>query len=544
MKILILTIVLAFSCQSGIAQGSDGYAKLVEEVMPSIVLINTFDSSGNGLKRGTGFCIAPGLFITNHHVIEGASRITIRTSDKQSYSVSLDASNKGADVAILKTISDIGVRPLKFASSLSKVGERIVVVGNPLGLTGTVSDGIVSAIRGDNEELIQITAPISQGSSGSPVINLRGDVIGVATMNLEGGQNLNFAVSSPHIKSLWPNKFIATSPSADKPKVEMSERWRFLTDEETTYDKQTLSKINDLVSVWITYREKDGSSLKTHNEINCSNRKIRRTQSVLYDNGGDVLDSTSVSADWIAIIPESNGESYFNVFCKGFADHQVDLESDDLLKKGDSLEKEGSLDAAANKYWQLLKMAADHRPMSNALYLNRFLAQVSLLSIYKRQENFKGLEKYYNFEISDGEDSAYVGLATLYKENKLTTKFRSAVLKGTKIFEQKVSSEKPNAYDFDSLADLYLLQQQDPKAVTTLLNGLKRFPHQESLVSKLGKIYNDQGRFNSTVNLIRGALPTATSSKKDLMILLKEAYLRLGDKLSASKIDAEINAIK
>ena len=87
-------------------------------------------------------------------------------------------------------------------------GERVAVIGNPLGFDGTISDGIVSANRTDKNgvDLIQITAPISHGSSGSPVVNSHGEVLGIATMIFSGGQNLNFAVSAREIAKVLKTK--------------------------------------------------------------------------------------------------------------------------------------------------------------------------------------------------------------------------------------------------------------------------------------------------------------------------------------------------
>src|ERR1700692_3684416 len=98
----------------------------------------------------------------------------------------------GVDLAILQ-FQATHVPFIRLGESANKVeGERVVVIGNPTGLTGTVSDGIIAAFR-KNHSFIQITAPISPGSSGSPVLDEGGNVIGVATLISEEGQNLNFA---------------------------------------------------------------------------------------------------------------------------------------------------------------------------------------------------------------------------------------------------------------------------------------------------------------------------------------------------------------
>ena len=96
------------------------------------------------------------------------------------------------------------VLPLSLSETIPEIGERIVVYGSPLGLENTVSDGIVSSVREipDFGKIIQITAPISPGSSGSPVLNMEGEVIGIATFQIVEGQNLNFAIPSERIANL------------------------------------------------------------------------------------------------------------------------------------------------------------------------------------------------------------------------------------------------------------------------------------------------------------------------------------------------------
>jgi S1-C subfamily serine protease len=113
--------------------------------------------------------------------------------------------NPQNDLAVLRAdVRGVPVRPLRLSHSPAIAGQPIVVIGSPLGLQESVSEGIVSAVRSLDGlgKIIQITAPLSPGSSGSPVLNLEGDLVGVATLNLKGGQNLNFAVSSQAVANL------------------------------------------------------------------------------------------------------------------------------------------------------------------------------------------------------------------------------------------------------------------------------------------------------------------------------------------------------
>src|SRR5204863_9460196 len=96
------------------------------------------------------------------------------------------------------------IRPLPLHRTSPQEGESVVVIGSPLGLEGSVTNGIVSAVRDIPTfgRIIQITAPISSGSSGSPVVNMHGQVIGIATLQITGGQSVNFAIPSERISQL------------------------------------------------------------------------------------------------------------------------------------------------------------------------------------------------------------------------------------------------------------------------------------------------------------------------------------------------------
>jgi tetratricopeptide (TPR) repeat protein len=548
MKILSLVLALILLNHLCIAQRFENYASLVEQVRPSVVLVKAFDESGKALKNGTGFCVSPQLFITNYHVIDGAKKVMIQTADNRNISVEVDSQNKTADIALLKAGTDIGLKPLRFASALPKVGTKILVVGNPLGLTGTASDGIVSAIRAGEEEYVQITAPISRGSSGSPVLNLDGDVVGVATLLLEGGQNLNFAISSKYIQSLWADKLAIASSSFDGPKPQFSTRWRQLTDKDTTYDKQSFSKNGDVLSVWIKYANKDTSYENVFYEMNCSTRRIRKLQSASYGTNGEIERSSSVSEEWQAIIPDSNGEAYFEIFCKGEPDRQAEIELDSLFESAEAYEKKKNYPGAIEAYWKILKFDSEHKKKSVGTFITIFLAQSGLENLYKQRKDFLGLEKLYRYEIERGYEHRYVNLARLYQEYQMTVKYRSTLAAGIKALEQGVSASKTTSNDYDALSSLYKLQGQIGRAIAILTKGLNRFPHDGSLAESLASIYNEQKRWKESVALIEEILPNLKENDKifyrSLLALLKSAFQGLGDNHNSLRIERELKTLQ
>lgn len=197
-------LACAFFAVSSYAQ--DFLPELVKRIKPSAVAIETFDAKGATLSRGSGFFIAADRVITNRHVIERASRVEVHLLNGKKYTVrGVLAIDGEGDLALLAvdTPREVSV-PLPIVRAVPQEGESIVVIGNPYGLEGSVSNGIVSAVReiAGYGKIIQITASISPGSSGSPVVNMAGQVIGVATLQAAEGQNLNFAVPAERISQL------------------------------------------------------------------------------------------------------------------------------------------------------------------------------------------------------------------------------------------------------------------------------------------------------------------------------------------------------
>lgn len=187
--------------------GQESLPVLIKKVEPSIVVVLIYNKEGKLLGQGSGFFINQEVdVITNYHVLQEAAQAVIKTNDGKEYPIEkIVAEDREGDlIQVSITIPKELVHPLSTLTTLPEVGERIIVIGTPLGLDKTVSDGIVSAIREipGFGKIIQVTAPISPGSSGSPVINMKGEVMGVATFFIMAGQNLNFAIPGERIARL------------------------------------------------------------------------------------------------------------------------------------------------------------------------------------------------------------------------------------------------------------------------------------------------------------------------------------------------------
>ena len=188
--------------------------EIARKARMSTLYLRTFNANGDAIGAGSGFYVGNGRIATNFHVINGASSIYARVVDKERWYLveNIRASDKLHDLAIL-TVPGLNIPALSLTNSdLVQIGEKVYAIGNPQGLEGTFSEGIISSIRGkEQNQWIQITAPISPGSSGGAILNSKCEVIGIATLSyikvdpklkINPSQNLNFAVPSNYLKSL------------------------------------------------------------------------------------------------------------------------------------------------------------------------------------------------------------------------------------------------------------------------------------------------------------------------------------------------------
>lgn len=162
----------------------------------------------DGVSMGSGFYADKGMIVTNYHVIEGAERIIVKTYDEKKIGINtIVGYDKELDLAILGI--DRESTPLCISQDKVAAGQDVYAIGSPYGLTGTMSKGMVTAASrkmDNNVDYIQIDASISEGNSGGPLINKYGEVIGITTMYMEDGQNLNFAINIKELQKINTNR--------------------------------------------------------------------------------------------------------------------------------------------------------------------------------------------------------------------------------------------------------------------------------------------------------------------------------------------------
>lgn len=222
------------------AQEKQDLAQLVAQVDPSVVTVALSDRS-----LGSGFVVdEKGLILTNYHVIEGAKEATVIFPDKTKFKVEgFVGILPKKDLALIRIEPGTKrLQPLRVAEQPPAKGEKVYAFGAPMGLSGSVSDGIVAALRSGEDvrntlkglanrdiyhevlgydldaQWLQTTSPISPGNSGGPLVNAKGEVVGINTWVHALGQNLNFALSAVHIKPMIAAAGTTLHPLEELPK--------------------------------------------------------------------------------------------------------------------------------------------------------------------------------------------------------------------------------------------------------------------------------------------------------------------------------------
>ena len=206
-QVAIVVLLLFCTINTALAQTTLPAEDIAEKALAATVYLEMKDKNGKTLGIGSGFFVKPNLIATNYHVIEGAAKGTAKLVGKYTtYNIEgVTATDKINDLALLK-VTAFGIKSLSLGNSDKvRIGATVYVAGNPKGLEGTFSDGIISSRRDKfTKERLQMTAPISPGSSGGPVLNRKGEVIGISFAGHQAldTQNLNLAITSKYLKKL------------------------------------------------------------------------------------------------------------------------------------------------------------------------------------------------------------------------------------------------------------------------------------------------------------------------------------------------------
>jgi len=255
--------ILALSLAPALAQ-EEPASRVYTAASKSVFLIIVKSANGDAVAQATGFSVEGNRIITNEHVVRGGNPYldlgAVRVALKI---VIVDSVN---DLAILMPDAEISSPPLKLSSTQPKPGTTIFALGNPAGLEKSISSGVVAGVRNlSGRELLQISAPISPGSSGGPILTANGEVVGVAVGMLEAGQNLNFAVPATILHRLLNGENVTNDiPSLLSRASDLSiKRWsetKYSADADSPFQRLG-AEIDDLLSRCIGLANSDASSL-------------------------------------------------------------------------------------------------------------------------------------------------------------------------------------------------------------------------------------------------------------------------------------------
>jgi S1-C subfamily serine protease len=206
-RLRVVGLVVLLSSISAFAQ-EDWVAPIARRSLPSVVTVLSFDGEGEQLGIGSGFIVREdGLVVTCYHVIQNASAVEVRNKEIGGYRVKgVVAVDRETDFAVLKIAAeDLPVVPLGDSGRV-KLGEGVVAIGNPKGLAGTISAGLISQIREEDDfTILQTSAPVYPGNSGGPLLNKRGEVIGIVAARVDDGPTLGLVVPINYARKALQN---------------------------------------------------------------------------------------------------------------------------------------------------------------------------------------------------------------------------------------------------------------------------------------------------------------------------------------------------
>lgn len=184
-------------------------SEVFDKVKDSVVVVKALNEEGTAISQGSGVLMPTGKVATNCHVVKDGVLFQIGRG-KSLVPATFFAGNKDKDICLLQSDKLTGKSAQLGKAASLKVGEAVYAIGAPQGLELSLSDGIVSALRGDSPPLIQTTAAISPGSSGGGLFNSEGLLIGLTTLYIDGGQSLNFAMPVEWLDDIRPGKEIVS----------------------------------------------------------------------------------------------------------------------------------------------------------------------------------------------------------------------------------------------------------------------------------------------------------------------------------------------
>jgi hypothetical protein len=286
----------------GISFSQDSISHLADQYRPSVVAVIALDQENRTIRTGSGFFVdRQGVIATSHHVLEGAAKAVIRTGDRQEAEV-LDILKDDADCDLLTAKTSLRKSlSIPFGDSYRVVeGEEVLIIGHSPGWGGILSAGhFLGSRKAANLQLLQISAPLLAGCSGAPVLNRKGEVLGVATAFADVSKELNFAVPIQYLRTLKPARA----------------NWKSLRDKSVQFQA---SMADDTVTEILVNRDQKAEGESGRSPLRT--RSASRPGTVYFKNGRELLcDAAWKEGGTVFLVMHGKG------YAVGYDENQIDM---------------------------------------------------------------------------------------------------------------------------------------------------------------------------------------------------------------------------
>jgi hypothetical protein len=437
---LFVVVTVAFAQVFAVGQAGDEAKRIYSSSQDSVFLVYLNDSSGTPNALGSAFLVAPRLLVTNAHVVNAGNPVLavgpvriplkiLRTDEKN-------------DLALLSVDVDLISKPLPLALTTVSPGEQIFAIGNPEGLEKTISQGIVSGLRkrGDRD-LLQVTSPISHGSSGGPILNAKGEVVGIAVGMLDEGQNLNFAVPVAYVRAILEQKADTTIAS----NVDSS-----LSDAKEIFSKRAQAEYSDDSSS--EYQQQTRKLLGLMETIVAStSREDALTEIACLGTKATDLSDTGIKAARKLVIEKPSSEH------RALLSYVLYDRASDENMKSIFAQKDSEIQLQANTAHEKYLSEASHEASDSAKTAKGqtlLIANYVLGNTKKDNEEYSEAISLHSLVAGGdtrlcGDDLAKLAISNLIYENDSAKRPEDA----EKWFKRYASLYEPNAYEWDSEGD-------------------------------------------------------------------------------------------
>jgi tetratricopeptide (TPR) repeat protein len=491
-------VLIAALLWPAVALGA-GASEVFQKVKDAIVVVKALDREGQEVSQGSGVVLPSGEVVTNHHVVEKGVTVTVVAKGRSALAL-IVGQDPDRDLALLFVVGlDASPAQLGRTEGL-KVGQRVFAVGAPYGLELSISEGIVSQLRGKKPPIIQTTAAISPGSSGGGLFNEQGQLVGITSFYLKGGQGLNFAVPVEWVRELIAqSKKAGPPPGAKAPgraQAPDSSREPRKGESDTTWSReadalqaaQNWSGLLEHSKRWT--RAEPGESLAWY-ALGTAYYKLGRKQEAL-----------SACKEAVRLKPDF-AEAWYNL--------------------GVAYSDQGRYQEAIQAYKEALRLKPDYAEAWYNLgvaysYQGRYQEAIQA---YKEALRLKPdyAEAWYNLGVAYSDQGRYQEAVDAYKE--------------------ALRLKPDDAEAWNNLGGAHTLQGRYQEAIQAYKEALRLKPDLAEAWYNLGNAYSDQGRYQEAIQAHREALrlePDDAAAWNNLGL----AYWALGNRSEALKAVKEL----